>query len=76
MNRLGLLFIGSFEKWSSLGKVVRRFDTEITLDQALLLFIFFCFFGSRGKKITDYRDKGRGHDRRLIVRLPSEEPLK
>ena len=28
------------------------------------LFLLFCFFGSIGKK-ADYRDKGRGHHRRL-----------
>ena len=30
----------------------------------VVVVFFFCFFGSRGKK-ADYRDKGRGHDRRL-----------
>ena len=38
--------------------------------------MLLCFFGSRGKKNnailpnTDYRDKGRGHDRRLGFSLP------
>ena len=32
---------------------------------------FFCSFGSRGKKKTDYRDKGRGRDRRLAKRKKS-----
>ena len=31
---------------------------------AFFLFLLFCFFGSIGKKAY-YRDKGRGHDRRL-----------
>ena len=31
-------------------------------------FFFFCFFGLRGKKKIDCRDKGREHDRRLAKR--------
>ena len=43
---------------------------SLTWDQAYF-FLFFCFFASfllwleREKQKTDYRDKGRGHDRRL-----------
>ena len=41
---------------------------NLTWDQAFYFF-FFCFFAflAREGKKTDYRDKGRGHDRRLLI---------
>ena len=46
------------------------------LRSGVIFFLLLCFFGSRGKKITDYRDKGRGHDRRLgLYRQVSTPPI-
>ena len=49
----------------------------LTWDQALLFLFFFCFFVSLAREgknnallpKADYRDKGRGHDRRLSTAL-------
>ena len=49
------------------GKGDLRYEISCNLRSGVIFILLSCFFGSRGKKITktDYRDKGRGHDRRL-----------
>ena len=37
------------------------------LRSGVIFFLLLCVFGLRGKEIFYYRDKGRGHDRRLTM---------
>ena len=59
------------------GRQARNFTTNVPkiLTRDEIRRFFFCFSASlaqKGKQKTDYRDKGRGYDRRLALSLLSE----